>query len=121
MNYRRLYERHYGIKIPPEYDVHHIDFNRANNSIENLLLIPKELHQRLHHCFLKNGGIDTKDLFRFSVCSNQLWCSVLHDAMIEAAKIYEDLQYWASCREMEMLRSENKYGPMYFSYNKFRK
>lgn len=121
MDYRRLYENLYGITIPPEYDIHHIDFNRDNNNIENLLLLPKDLHQRLHHCFLQNGGINTNDLFHFSVCSNQLWCSLLRDALIEAAEIYNDLQYWASCREMELLRLKNNNGPMYFSYNRFRK
>ena len=121
MNYRKLYEKHYGINIPPEYDIHHIDFNRDNNNIGNLILLPNELHRRIHKCFLSNGGINTNNLFKFSCCANQLWDSIMSEALKDAAKIYEDLQYWASCREMELLRLENNYGPMFFSYNEFRK
>lgn len=120
MNYRKLYAKHYGITIPPEYDVHHIDFNRNNNDIKNLILLPKELHQRIHNCSLTNGAINTNDLFRFSCCANQLWDSIMAQALKDAANIYADLQYWASCREMELLRLGNNNGPMYFSYNQFR-
>lgn len=34
--------------FPPEWVVHHIDFNRTNNSPENLIALPNELHQQLH-------------------------------------------------------------------------
>ena len=121
MDYRRLYENHYGITIPPEYDIHHIDFNHENNDINNLILLPKSLHQRIHNSFLNNGGTNTQDLFKYSCCANQLWDSILSQSLIEAAQIYKDLQFWASCREMEMLRATGQVGPMYFSYNDFRK
>lgn len=121
MNYRKLYEKHYGIKIPPEYDVHHIDFDHHNNDINNLLLLPRELHQRLHKCFLSNGGINTNNLFQFGCCANQLWDSIMSQALQEASQIYDDLQYWAACREMELLRLNKCVGPMYESYNAFRK
>ena len=29
-------------------EIHHLDFNRDDNDISNLLLLPKELHQRFH-------------------------------------------------------------------------
>lgn len=32
--------------IPPKHDIHHIDKNRQNNSIENLELLPKAEHSR---------------------------------------------------------------------------
>jgi len=48
MNYRQIYNKHYGIKIPKWYDIHHLDLNRSNNEIRNLLLIPKGLHARYH-------------------------------------------------------------------------
>lgn len=121
MNYRRLYEKHYGIKIPPEYDVHHIDFNHDNDEIENLILLPKKLHQRLHKSYMDNFGIITIDLFKYSCCANQLWDSIFSERLKEAAQIYNDLQFWASCREMEILRKKGQIGPMCFSYDDFRK
>lgn len=50
-NYRLKYKRHYGIDFGREYAVHHIDGNRENNDIKNLLLLPTKLHSKYH--FLK--------------------------------------------------------------------
>lgn len=46
-NYRAEYERIYG-KIPEGFVIHHIDGNRNNNDISNLLMIPKKLHAKYH-------------------------------------------------------------------------
>jgi hypothetical protein len=35
-------------KIPSGFDIHHIDCNRENNSIENLECLPKAEHTRLY-------------------------------------------------------------------------
>lgn len=48
MNYRAKYKKHYNIDFDRNYDVHHIDFNRENNEISNLLLVPKILHSKYH-------------------------------------------------------------------------
>lgn len=48
MNYRALYKKHYNIQFGREYDVHHIDGNRENNSIDNLVLLPSKLHHQYH-------------------------------------------------------------------------
>ena len=56
VNYIKLYERHYGITWNRQkYQIHHIDCNRENNEIENLILLPKELHQRIHTTSCYNG------------------------------------------------------------------
>lgn len=47
-DYRLKYKRYYGIEFGNNYVVHHIDFNRSNNDISNLLLLPKELHEKYH-------------------------------------------------------------------------
>jgi hypothetical protein len=47
-NYRKFYEEQTGKKIPKDFDVHHIDFNRNNNDIINLVAIPKKLHKKYH-------------------------------------------------------------------------
>lgn len=48
IDYRKQYEKVTGIKIPKHFVVHHIDKNRENNSMNNLVAIPKYLHIRLH-------------------------------------------------------------------------
>jgi len=47
-NYRKLFCKHYGIKLDSRYDIHHIDGNRENNDIGNLMILPKSLHAMYH-------------------------------------------------------------------------
>jgi|688.fasta_scaffold80405_4 hypothetical protein len=52
MKYRKIWEKVYG-KIPVDekgrsYEIHHIDGNRNNNSLENLQCLSIEEHYRLH-------------------------------------------------------------------------
>ena len=52
MNYRKIWESHHG-EIPKDemgrtFDIHHIDGNRKNNSIENLLCVSLEDHYKIH-------------------------------------------------------------------------
>lgn len=52
MNYRKIWESHYG-KIPTDskgrtFDIHHIDGNRKNNSIDNLACVSIEDHYKIH-------------------------------------------------------------------------
>ena len=47
-DYRLKYKRYFGIEFGKEYVIHHIDFDRSNNDISNLLLLPKELHSKYH-------------------------------------------------------------------------
>ena len=43
-----VYESEKGEEIPKGYVVHHKDFNKANNSIDNLMLLSLSEHTRLH-------------------------------------------------------------------------
>jgi len=47
MNYRKLYEENIG-EIPEKWDVHHIDFNHNNNSLNNLIAVPTMVHMVIH-------------------------------------------------------------------------
>ena len=60
-NYRKFYAEYYGIKWDPKkFQVHHIDGDRNTNSIENLVLLPTELHQLFHkpqaHAYSDNNA-----------------------------------------------------------------
>lgn len=51
-DYRKYYALFYGIQWDSKvFDVHHIDRNRDNNDIHNLVLLPKELHIELHRVY----------------------------------------------------------------------
>lgn len=50
-DYRQYYKDYYNIDFGSEYEVHHIDFDRSNNDINNLLLLPKPLHAKYHKLY----------------------------------------------------------------------
>lgn len=52
MNYRKIWEQHYG-DIPTDinnvtYDIHHIDGNQSNNCIQNLKAVSLQEHYNIH-------------------------------------------------------------------------
>jgi len=52
-DYRRVWKKHYGV-IPKDdkgrsYDVHHLDGDRGNNSIENLECVSIQEHYNIHY------------------------------------------------------------------------
>jgi len=49
MNYRKIYEKHFNLSLPKNFDVHHIDGDRCNNKIKNLIPLPKKFHKCLHN------------------------------------------------------------------------
>lgn len=51
-DYRAIYKRHFCIDFGKDFSVHHIDFDRNNNDIDNLLLLPRGLHTKYHSCLL---------------------------------------------------------------------
>lgn len=59
MNYRKIWESHYG-KIPTDergitFDIHHIDGNRKNNEIDNLICLSVNDHYKIHYQqYIKN-------------------------------------------------------------------
>lgn len=45
--HRYVWECNFGV-IPEGYDIHHIDFDKRNNDITNLQMLPEREHHRLH-------------------------------------------------------------------------
>lgn len=48
MNYQLIWIWHNNRLIPNGYHVHHLNHNSNDNSIENLELIPSEIHRKIH-------------------------------------------------------------------------
>lgn len=66
-DYRRKFKRYYGIDFSTEYVVHHIDFDRSNNDMSNLMLLPRKLHSRYHFCVSAMRAIGDGDGPNFTV------------------------------------------------------
>ena len=58
-DYRQFYKEYYGIDFDDSMVIHHIDFDRSNNNIDNLLMMPKELHAKYHWNVSALGGAGT--------------------------------------------------------------
>jgi|ERR1035437_84996 hypothetical protein len=66
-------EKDLGRIIRDDEEVHHLDFNRHNNSPENLLVLTSSSHKKLH-LWLRNNNIKpiAKEVIRCSICNYPL-------------------------------------------------
>jgi hypothetical protein len=74
--------------IPRGYHIHHIDNNRANNDLNNLMLLTAEDHQRLHHASKPAESA----IFFWYMQDKNLWEDYLvyREAIIEVFPFPED-------------------------------
>lgn len=64
VDYRKLWKEYHNTNIPKDeqgrsYEIHHVDGNRNNNSIENLICVSIEEHKKIH---LEQGEIGAANL-----------------------------------------------------------
>lgn len=95
-NYRRKYKRYYGIDFSSEYDIHHIDFDRTNNDISNLLLLPKELHARYHRLINDLGGKDKNGFIKINILINLLVSNYALPIMEQLCATIQEVEEWVS-------------------------
>ena len=51
-----VWEQHHGRTSPSGHDIHHIDHDKLNNAVDNLQLVTKLEHKRIHGgCKLRDG------------------------------------------------------------------
>jgi len=65
-NYRTKFKKYYGIDFSNDYEIHHIDLDRGNNNIENLMILPRALHHK-YHFYLSATKFPTDDKLRRSI------------------------------------------------------
>lgn len=98
-NYRQYYKEYYGIDFGKEFAVHHIDMNRDNNEISNLLLIPSSTHNKFHlSSYIYDSGCKAINPNLKGINASCL------NYEIEMLKVYLDsiiiIQEWLGYREM---------------------
>lgn len=107
-NYRLKYKRYYDIDFDKSYDIHHIDFNRKNNDINNLLLLPKTLHSTYHLLINKMGGMDETGKVKFSVRIN-LSVSNYDAQIIELlAQTIQEIEKWVVYKHELTMKIQTK-------------
>lgn len=94
INYREIYCRHYGIADPgPDFDIHHIDFNRENNNVENLIMLPKRLHHQYHFAINRfNSQSDpTKVIFDGEISAENRYDRIMLRHLVDAL---DEIENW---------------------------
>lgn len=103
-DYKKIYAEHYGITWDRQkFEVHHIDGNRENNDVRNLLLLPKKLHQRWH-----NGG-GWFDLDRY--CSQMMSVGDSDQDPAVLDEIFDaiaEIRFWGLLRRLEYRRGNGE-------------
>lgn len=94
-DYRQLYKKYYGIEFGAQYDIHHIDENRNNNNISNLLLLPHNTHENLHLLLIDHDRYSDYDFREFIYSKN------LELIRLELyAQTLQELSYWNGIKQL---------------------
>ena len=101
MQYRTFFKKYYNINFGNQYDIHHIDLNRDNNNIENLMLIPRRLHRKYHKYINMINRVDLSIIYNAKICGNNInilnyTLSILYvfaDVISECNKWYDYKMY----------------------------
>jgi hypothetical protein len=63
--YRWLVECYIGYHLPKNLTIHHIDGNRENNSLSNLMIVSDKLHSILHQFGFAETDVFVSNLFLY--------------------------------------------------------
>jgi hypothetical protein len=103
-NYRLKYKRYYGVEFDSNYDVHHIDGNHENNKISNLLLLPKDLHQKYHELTQKLHYVG--DLSKLTISKLSVWYTA--DLLMKLCEVLMNIRPWVARQEFLQLTIKEK-------------
>lgn len=100
MNYRKFYNQALNVNVSSSFDIHHIDFDRKNNAITNLVALPRQLHQD-YHTALK--GIDL-DHVPVKLTGN---CSMHISDLYNYLELYMECNRWVDYRNHYLIGLPN--------------
>lgn len=97
MDYRKFY-REVVCAIPTGFDIHHLDEDKKNNKIPNLLMLPSELHQQYHDAKTRLNYLfsnaPTSEITSILDRGNN-WNSIFLDSLKEFEEIRKECSKWA--------------------------
>ncbi len=97
LNYQKLFKEYYKIDFDNNYEVHHINLNHKDNRIENLMLLPKNLHKMYHKSLEEIRGISDKKLtliIRGVLDGGNGYNFLILQKVKEFVDIYNECQKW---------------------------
>lgn len=101
INYRRKYKKEV-CEIPKGFDVHHLDENRENNDIDNLLMLPKKLHQKYHKVLIAVQMANNNGVCEQIYPSNHFGSGLnkyIEREIIAFNEVYYECKKWADYKE----------------------
>jgi len=102
-DYRQYYKDYYGIEFDENMVIHHIDFDRSNNNIDNLLMMPKELHAKYHWNVSALGGARTGIINGDARITGNLCCEASRFRGL--ADALEEIMDWMRVKtQMDMMK-----------------
>ena len=106
MNYRKIYELHHG-EIKPGNHIHHIDGDRNNNNIDNLISVSRSMHYEFHKDRWENLGLH-KDAKAMNALSKDSKISGFKNSKDHNSKIGDANRGWCSNKKRKVLASHNE-------------
>lgn len=102
-NYRKYYAEYYSISFDSSYHIHHIDLNKDNNDISNLILLPSKLHTRYHYILkvINNNNNESKQGlidFRISSVLFNNYEDTSNKMLIFIPNLILECQYWINLK-----------------------
>jgi len=105
-NYREKYLEYFGLENNPKFQVHHLDLNRDNNNIYNLVLLPKTVHKRFHFFIAgfktREKGIITLDL------SNPFESMLEIETCAKVLPILKEIKKWENIRDLQIMEIQSQ-------------
>jgi hypothetical protein len=97
--YKQYYSKHFFVDIDNDkFHVHHIDFDRENNDMGNLLVLPAALHRRYHAVLAE---IDKNEAYvPYAICTNRVTSESFNYALLcEYMEVYAKCEEWMGRKE----------------------
>ena len=107
--YKQYYSKHFFVDIDNDkFHVHHIDFDRENNDMGNLLVLPAALHRRYHAVLAE---IDKNEVYvPYAICTNRVTSeSFNYGLLCEYMEVYAECMKWMKRKEEADMAFERVY------------
>jgi hypothetical protein len=101
MHYRKIYSILTGLEVPKDFEIHHIDFDRKNNDIKNLVALPKKLHRQYHF----HLNIIKPYRFPHELSDDQI-TNMVYESTVTFIKVHRECMHWITYRDFILMGFE---------------